>query len=161
MSIPDSRNRTYASAQRVARADILWMEDQIVAAYRRRRRPLRVHRISPFSAEPPRMTWPASATDLDWQLKLPVGTRIRSITTNVFRSSGVLTLALRRSPASAPLMVDVSSTTGGTAGVFADLTLTFAYPYHTIAAGFLYGIRLTRGSASDDLSGLEMAIDIP
>lgn len=161
MSIPDSRNRTYAANQRIARADVLWAEDMLVAAYRRRRRPKRTIRISPFDAVPARMDWPAGFADLDFPLRLQVGLRVRTVTANVFRNAGALTLALRRSPITAPTMADVSSSSGGSVGTFADLSVAFAYPYHTIAEGYTYAIRLTRGSTSDNLSGLEIEVDIP
>lgn len=161
MSIPDSRNRTYAANQRVARADVLWQEDMLVASYRRRRRGVRVLRLSPFMSEPDRMSWPTAFADLDFPLRLQVGLRVHQVSANVFRDSAALTLALRRSPVAAPTMVDIASAAGGSAGIWADLPLTFAYPYHAIEPGYTYVIRLTRGASGDDLSGLEITVDIP
>lgn len=160
MSLPESPNRTYASNQRVARADIVWMEDVIASVYNRRRRFSTVQRISAYSSHAARQDWPG-LDPIFWTPRLPVRSRILSITASIRRGAGgTLTLSLRRSLTSAPGMALVDTVSGGTAATWTLLTLSFATA-HVVAPGYLYAIRLDRGDTTDNLAGLEVAYDIP
>jgi hypothetical protein len=171
MSLPDSRNRTYAANQRVARADLLWAQDILVGVYRRRRSPLRTLFLPGIEG--------GGAVDLDtssgiyrdftiatrgfWSVPiLPVGARIRTVVGRVFRNGAtVCTIDLLRSPLANPAGSAVATATGGTNGVWADLPVTIAYPYHRIEAGYAYRVRFTRGQAGDRVAGIDIGWDVP
>lgn len=174
MSLPISANRTPTTSARVARADILAIQDCQVARYRRG---ISVQRAITIPALAGRggagASWipntsmyreanGASGT-LILPLALPVGTRFFQVAARVFGGGGsnIAIGVYRRQHGSSTPAASVYTATGASSGAWTTLANSANAIGHIMEEGWRYWIRVTSGQSGDRCLWGRLVIDRP
>lgn len=180
MSLPITDNRTRAAGDRVARADILSIQDSQIAGYQRGLRQQNTRRISAIGGRLIGGTWtiPHSAAPgvggyyreavgagaiVLYDLGLPVGRRLRQISLRCFKGgASAIVLQLCRADRLASPVATVAIVSGGTVGVWSTIAAgPVSVDPDPILPGYRYYFKLTSGNAGDRVSWLRASADRP
>lgn len=173
MSLPITANRTPATNARVARADILGMQDCQVARYQRRMATQHSRTIPAMAGRSGTATWlpiagglykeSGGAGTLILPLELAAGTRFFQVSARMYGGGGgTLAVAVyRRQHGSAAAAASVYSGSGTSSGAWTTIASSVNGIGHIMEEGWRYWLRVTAGQTGDRCLWGRVLIDRP